>query len=99
MQHEAPKRPIAYRPRRLCGLTCHELVREERVRKPTVFEYREERVRKPTNRFNYGTLGGTNPTPPPAEPKKKPKWHKEEIKDNGSSDSFLTGGFLPILRL
>ena len=64
-----------------------------------VFEYREERVRKPTNRFNYGTLGGTNPTPPPAEPKKKPKWHKEEIKDNGSSDSFLTGGFLPILRL
>jgi len=28
VQHEAPKRPIAYPPRRLCGLTCHELVRE-----------------------------------------------------------------------
>ena len=30
--------------------------------------------------------------------KKKPRWHKEEIKDDGSSASFLTGGFLPILR-
>ena len=36
--------------------------------------------------------------PLPAEPKKKPKWHKEEIKDDGSSDSYITGGFLPILR-
>ena len=35
--------------------------------------------------------------PLPAEPKKKPKWHKEEIYDDGSSASFLTGGFLPIL--
>jgi hypothetical protein len=29
---------------------------------------------------------------------KKPKWHKEEIYDDGSSFSFLTGGFLPVLR-
>ena len=57
------------------------------------------RERKPTKPLNYGTLGGANPTPPPVDPttKKKPKWHKEEIKDDGSSASFLTGGFLPVL--
>ena len=60
---------------------------------------REERVRKTTNRFTFHEKGGTNPpTPPPPEPKKKLKWHKEEIKDDGSGDSYITGGFLPILR-
>ena len=60
---------------------------------------REERVRKTTNRFTFHEKGGTNPpTPPPPEPKKKLKWHKEEIKDDGSSDSYITGGFLPIHR-
>ena len=59
---------------------------------------REERVRKPTSRFTFHEKGGTKPTPPPAEPKKKPKWHKEEIKDDCSGDSYITGGFLPILR-
>ena len=58
------------------------------------------RERKPTNRFTFGTLGGTNPTPPPVDTttKKKPKYHYEEIKDDGSSESYATGGFLPILR-
>ena len=57
------------------------------------------RERKPTIRFTFKEKGGTNPTPPPVDPttKKKPKWHKEEIYDDGSSVSFLTGGFLPIL--
>ena len=61
---------------------------------------REERVRKPTSRFTFGTLGGTNPTPPPEDTttKKKPKYHYEEIKADGSSESYATGGFLPILR-
>ena len=60
---------------------------------------REERVRKTTNRFTFHEKCGTNPpTPPPPEPKKKLKWHKEEIKDDGSSDSYITCGFLPILR-
>ena len=60
---------------------------------------REERVRRPTNRFTFGTLGGANPTPPPVDTttKKKPKYHLEPIKDDGSSDSFLTGGFMPVL--
>ncbi len=61
---------------------------------------REERVRKPTSRFTFHEKGGTNPTPPPVDTttKKKPRWHKEEIKDDGSSDSYITGGFLPIHR-
>jgi hypothetical protein len=53
----------------------------------------------PTNRFTFGTLGGTNPTPPPVDTttKKKPKYDWEPINDDGSSASFLTGGFLPVL--
>ncbi len=41
----------------------------------------------------------TNPRPPLVDTttKKKPKWHKEEIYDDGSSASFLTCGFLPVL--
>ena len=30
--------------------------------------------------------------------KKKPKWHKELINPDGSSASYVTGGYLPILR-
>ena len=30
--------------------------------------------------------------------KKKPKWHKELINPDGSSASYFTGGYLPILR-
>ena len=57
------------------------------------------RERKPTDRFTFGTLGGTNPTPPPVDTttKKKPKYDWEPINDDGSSASFLTGGFLPVL--
>jgi hypothetical protein len=57
------------------------------------------RDRKPTDRFTFKEKGGTNPTPPLVDTttKKKPKWHKEEIYDDGSSASFLTGGFLPDL--
>ena len=57
------------------------------------------RERKATDRFTFKEKGGTNPTPPPVDPttKKKPKWHKEEIYDDGASASFLTGGFLPVL--
>jgi len=57
------------------------------------------RDRKATDRFTFGTLGGTNPTPPPVETttKKKPRYDWEPINDDGSSASFLTGGFLPVL--
>ena len=55
------------------------------------------RERKPTDRFTLKELGGTNPTPPAEPTKKKPKYYYEEIKDDGSSDSFLTGGYMPIL--
>jgi hypothetical protein len=57
------------------------------------------RERKATDRFTFGTLGGTNPTPPPVDTttKKKPKYDWEPINDDGSSASFLTGGFLPVL--
>jgi hypothetical protein len=60
---------------------------------------REQRARMPTNRFTFGTLGGTNPTPPPVDPttKKKPKYDWEKINDDGSSASFLVAGFLPVL--
>ena len=58
------------------------------------------RERKPTNRFTFHEKGGPNPTTPPVDTttKKKPRYHYEEIKDDGSSDSYATGGFLPILR-
>ena len=57
------------------------------------------RERKPTDRFTFKEKGGTNPTPPPVDPttKKKPKYDWEPINDDGSSASFLTGGFLPVL--
>ena len=42
-------------------------------------------------------MGGRNPTPPPAGPPKKPKYHLELINPDGSSASFETGGFMPIL--
>jgi hypothetical protein len=58
------------------------------------------RERKATDRFTFKEKGGTNPTPPPVDPttKKKPKWHKEEINDDGSSASYVTCGYLPIKR-
>ena len=55
------------------------------------------RERKRTDRFTFRKMGGTNPTPPTEPTKKKPKYYYEEIKDDGSSDSFLTGGYMPIL--
>ena len=55
------------------------------------------RERKRTDRFTFRKMGGTNPTPPAEPTKKKPKYYYEEIKDDGSSDSFLTGGYMPIL--
>ena len=42
-------------------------------------------------------MGGRNPTPPPAGPPKKPKYHLELINPDGSSASFETGGFMPRL--
>ena len=55
------------------------------------------RERKPADRFTFKQMGGTNPTPPAEPTKKKPKYYYEKIKDDGSSDSFLTGGYMPIL--
>ena len=37
------------------------------------------------------------PTPPAEPTKKKPKYYYEKIKDDGSSASFLTGGYMPVL--
>ena len=57
----------------------------------------ETRKRKPVQKFNFKTMGGRNPTSPPAEPKKKPKWHLELKNPDGTSASFLTTGFMPLL--
>jgi len=60
---------------------------------------RAVRERKPTDRFTFKEKGGSNPTPPLVDSttKKKPKYDWEPINDDGSSASFLTGGFLPVL--
>ena len=55
------------------------------------------RERKSVEKFNFKEMGGRNPTPPPAGPPKKPKYHLELINPDGSSASFETGGFMPIL--
>ena len=55
------------------------------------------RERKPVEKFNFKELGGRNPTPPPAGPPKKPKFHLELKNPDGTSVSFLTTGFMPIL--
>ena len=62
-------------------MTCHAMPRE----------------RKPVQKFTFKEMGGRNPTPPPAGPPKKPKYHLELINPDGSSASFETGGFMPIL--
>jgi hypothetical protein len=58
------------------------------------------RERKPTDSFTFKEKGGTNPTPPPVDPttKKKPKYTLEPINEDGSSRSYVRGGFLPVLR-
>ena len=49
-------------------------------------------------RLTYDEPVGTNPTPPPQyEPKKKPTWEYEKLNDDGTSKSFLTTGFMPVL--
>jgi hypothetical protein len=55
------------------------------------------RDRKPVQKFTFKEMGGRNPTPPPAGPKKKPKYHLELKNPDGTSASFLTTGFMPIL--
>ena len=55
------------------------------------------RERKSVEKFNFKEMGGRNPTPPPAGPKKKPKFHLELKNPDGTSASFLTTGFMPIL--
>ena len=55
------------------------------------------RDRKPVQKFTFKEMGGRNPMPPPAGPKKKPKFHLELKNPDGTSASFLTTGFMPIL--
>ena len=55
------------------------------------------RERKPVEKFNFKELGGRNPMPPPAGPPKKPKFHLELKNPDGTSVSFLTTGFMPVL--
>ena len=54
------------------------------------------RDRKPVDKFNFKEMGGRNPTPPPPK-KSKPSYQYEPINPDGSSASFKTGGFMPVL--
>jgi hypothetical protein len=54
------------------------------------------RERKSVEKFNFEEMGGRNPTPPPPK-KSKPSYQYEPINPDGSSASFKTGGFMPVL--
>ena len=54
------------------------------------------RERKSVEKFNFKEMGGRNPTPPPPK-KSKPSYQYEPINPDGSSASFKTGGFMPVL--
>ena len=54
------------------------------------------RERKPVQKFNFKEMGCRNPTPPPPK-KSRPSYEYELINPDGSSASFKTGGFMPVL--
>ena len=52
------------------------------------------RDRKQTKHFTFHEKGGTNPTPPPVGPKKKPSYHYEEVIPTNVSAHISTAYLL-----
>ena len=52
------------------------------------------RDRKQTKHFTFHEKGGTNPTPPPVGPKKKPSYHYEEVIPTTDVSAHISTAYL-----